>query len=346
MLDFDKAVLPVAPDLPLLLRESWADIAAPGWGWTGSERVAIAAAARENRGLASSQGVLPDEARGAIEIIATEPSMVDEAMVRGIVKKMGLVRYIELVAVASVVIGIDTMTSLLGLGIDGLPEPTGGELVKNYRVRNLKLRKAWVPTTGLPLPRIALSAVPPAQVLANRILDRLYIGPDQSREVESIRGLTPIQMELVVVTVSHGNECFYCTLGHLVTLLATARREGVIVDPVAIVDPETDSGIPGGRELITLAQSAVSSGPDPATVAKVAVVLGEEAAITAAEVASAFMATNRIVEATGQPALTNQRERMRPILERLGAMEFSHSGLTVTRERPGTLKRIARRLQS
>jgi AhpD family alkylhydroperoxidase len=346
LFEFEQSVLPVAPDLTDLFNKTWRDIAAPGWGWTGPERVAIAAAARESRGLESSRGALPDEAVRAVEIIASDAAMVDEPMVRSIVEKIGLARYIELVAVASTVIGIDTMTSLLGLGIEEMPEPKESGLAKSSRVRNLKLRKAWVPTTGLPLPRLALSAVPPAQELANQILDRLYMGPDHTREVESIRGLTPIQMELVVVTVSHGNKCFYCTLGHLVTLQMMARRQGVLVDPVAIVDPEVDSAVQGGKELIALGHSAVSTNPDSATVGRVAAVLGEEAAVTAAGVASAFMMTNRIVEATGQPALTNQRERMRPILERLGAMDFPHSGLTISREKPPALQRVARRLRS
>ena len=160
-----------------LFSKTWSGIAVPGWGWTGSERVAIAAAAREARGLASFRGVLPDEALHAVETIAREPATVDESMVRDVVGKIGLVRYVELVAVASIVIGIDTMTSLLGLGIETLPEPTGGAPVKNSRVRNLRPRKAWVPTTGLPLPRLALSAVPPVQELANQILDRLYMDP-------------------------------------------------------------------------------------------------------------------------------------------------------------------------
>jgi len=267
-------------------------------------------------------------------------------MVRDVVGKIGLVRYVELVGVVSMVVGIDTMTSLLGLGIEKMPEPTGDGVVKNGRVRDLKLRKAWVPTTGLPLPRLALSAVPPVQELANQILDRLYMEADQSREVETLRGLTPVQMELVVVSVSHGNRCFYCTLGHLISLQMAATRAGLTADPAAIVDPEVDSGIAGGRELIALAQSAVSPNPDPAMVGRVASVLGEEAAATAAEVASAFMMTNRIVEATGQPALTRQAERLRPVLECLGAIDFPHSGLTTTLDRPGTLQRVARRLRA
>jgi AhpD family alkylhydroperoxidase len=346
MLKFEDSVLPVSPDLEPLLRSTWSGIAAPGWGWTGSERLAIAAATRETRGLASSQVDLPEEALHAVAIIAREPATVDEMMVRDVVGKIGLVRYVELVGVASIVVGIDTMTSLLGLGIEELPEPIRGGLVKNHRVRNLKLRKAWVPTTGLPLPRLALSAVPPVQKLANQILDRLYMDPDQSRHAESVRGLTPTQMELVVVTVSHGNKCFYCTLGHLVPLQRIASMQGLTIDPVAIVDPALDPGIPGGRELIELSRSAVTSAPDPGLVTKVADALGPQAAVTAAEVASAFMMTNRIVEATGQPALRNQRDRMLPLLERLGATEFPHSGLTTVAEKPSTLKRVARRLRS
>lgn len=59
--------------------------------------------------------------------------------------------------------------------------------------------------------------------------------------------------------------------------------------------------------------------------------LGRQAAATAAELAGAFAMTNRVMEATGQPVLSGQRQAMLPVLEELGALEFPHAGLTIDR---------------
>ncbi|MDH3463755.1 MAG: hypothetical protein OEM32_09050, partial [Acidimicrobiia bacterium] len=99
-----------------------------------------------------------------------------------------------------------------------------------------------------------------------------------------------------------------------------------------------------GRELITVAVEATKPAPDPQTLLTLADVIGPQAAITALEVAASFVMTNRIIEATGQPVLTNQRERMMPLLEEIGADSFPHSGLTVQREKPDLLSRLRRKL--
>jgi alkylhydroperoxidase family enzyme len=346
LFELDRSDLPVPTDVAALFSDVWAHIAGPGSAWTGAERVAIARAARAVRGHGQVGSELPIPVVDLIEVLVREPSAISQRTVDESVADIGLVAYLETIAVASLVTGIDTFTALIGLGITPLPEPVAGDPVPPGRVRNLKLRQAWVPTTGLPLPRLALSGLPPEQDMTNRFLDRLYMDPDQSREVGSIRGLSPLQLELVVTAVSHGNRCFYCTLGHLVILQVTASKVGDVVDPIAIVDLGIDPGIAGGKELVELSRSATSLHPDAGTAKAVASTLGPEAAVTAAEVAAAFMMTNRIVEATGQPALAKQRERVRPTLERLGALDFAHSGHTTALERPGTLQRVARRLRT
>ncbi len=346
MFEMERSNMPVPADVAALFSEVWRNIAGPGSAWTGKERVEIARAARAERGHGDVGSGLPGPVLDLIEVLVRKPSAISKSTVDESVSVIGLTGYLETVSVVSLLTGIDTFTSLVGLGVEPLPEPVAGEPVPPGRVRNLKMRKAWVPTTGLPLPRLALGAHPHEQAMTNRVLDRFYMDPEQSREVETIRGLSPLQMELVVTAVSHGNQCFYCTLGHLVILQMTARKLGEIVDPVSIVDPGTDPGIEGGRELIELSRSATSLNPDAGTTKAVAAVLGPEEAVSAVEVAAAFMMTNRIVEATGQPALVKQRERMLPTLERLGALEFAHSEHTTVLEKPGTLKRVARRLRS
>ncbi|MGF1617209.1 MAG: hypothetical protein ACFCU2_05300 [Acidimicrobiia bacterium] len=346
MFELERSHLPVPGDVAALFRDIWRHIAGPGSAWTGEERVAMARAARAVRGHGDVGSELSGAVVDLIEVLVREPSAISQQTVDESVADIGLTGYLETVAVISLVTGIDTFTSLVGLGIEPLPRPVAGSPVPPGRVRNLKPRKAWVPTTGLLIPRLALSALPPEQAITNRFLDRLYMDADQSRQVGSIRGLSPLKMELVVTAVSHGNRCFYCTLGHLVILQMMANRLGEVVDPIAIVDPGVEPGITGGKELIELSRSATSLHPDAGTAKKVAAALGPEAAVTAAEVAAAFMMINRIVEATGQPALEKQQERVRPTLERLGAMDFAHSGHTTVLEQPGTLQRVARKLRS
>jgi AhpD family alkylhydroperoxidase len=346
LFELDRSNLPVPADVAALFGGIWQHIAGPGSAWTGEERVEIARTARAVRGHGEIGEAISGSLVDLIQVLVREPSAISKSTVDESVSEIGLIGYLETVSVVSLLAGVDTFTSLIGLGLEPLPQPGAGGLIPLGRVRNLKLRKAWVPTTGLPLPRLALGAHPNEQAMTNRFLDRFYMDPEQSREVGSIRGLSPLQMELVVTAVSHGNQCFYCTLGHLVILQMTARKLGEVVDPLAIVDQGTDAGIEGGRELIELSRSATSLNPDAGTTKAVAAVLGPEAAVTAVEVAAAFMMTNRIVEATGQPALVKQRERMLPTLERLGALEFAHSGHTTVLERPGTLKRVARKLRS
>lgn len=118
------------------------------------------------------------------------------------------------------------------------------------------------------------------------------------------------------------------------------------VDSNTIIDSGIDPGIAGGKQMVEIPRSATSLHPDAGKTKALAATLGPEAAMTAAEVAAAFRMINRIVEATGQPALAKQRDRVRPTLERLGALDFAHSGHTTVLGRPGTLKRVASRLRA
>jgi alkylhydroperoxidase family enzyme len=349
MMSFDHSGcrFPVPDDLGDLFRLTWDELSSCGNGWTGAEKVALAQAARDFRdgdpGEAPSD--VGDASLRAVKVIVRSPADADREWVRRMIDQLGLVKYIELVGWVSILPAVDTFTRLMGLDLEPLPEPLPGVPEPVGDVPGLRMRKAWVPTVGLPLPRLALSAVPRTQEAANRLLNRLYKEPHQSREVASIRGLPPLQLEFVASTVSHGNRCFYCTLSHIISLQGVAEDKGVVIDALGITDLSIDTGIEGAQELLALSRSAVSTSPDPGTVQAVAASLGPEAAVTAAEVAAGFMMINRLVEATGQPVLARQRENFMPILEPMGALAFPHSGLTVDRGKPRIITRIARKVR-
>lgn len=101
-----------------------------------------------------------------------------------------------------------------------------------------------------------------------------------------------------------------------------------------------------GKELIALGRSSTLADPDPGTVGKIADLLGAGPAVTAVELAAAFAMTNRVMEATGQPVLVNQRRQAHSVLEQLGALDFPHSGLTTERARRSTWRKVVERLRS
>jgi AhpD family alkylhydroperoxidase len=64
-----------------------------------------------------------------------------------------------------------------------------------------------------------------------------------------------MHLELVATTVSHGNRCFYCTLGHLAMLEGVAENNGVVIDALGIADSTVDIRIEGAQELLALSRS-------------------------------------------------------------------------------------------
>ncbi|HEY5890248.1 MAG TPA: hypothetical protein VIW94_06080, partial [Acidimicrobiia bacterium] len=258
-------------------------------------------------------------------------------------KDIGETRYVELVGVVAAVTGVDIITQFLGAQTVPLPTPNPGGAVSKTNP-NARTSKSWVKMEGPPLPSNALSAVPATQATANRLLDRLYMTGEDHQDPGPIRGLSRVHLELVATVVSHSNQCFYCTLGHLIALRARAEEQGIEVDHRSIVDPDIDPGFEGGRQLIHLAVESTRISPRPIVLAELAEVIGPPAAVTAMEVAASFGMTNRIIEATGQPVLANQRDRMLPLLQDIGADQFPHSGLTVERKKPGFTTKLRRKL--
>ncbi len=331
---FDNAVL--RNDLEPIFRKTWDALASAGTHWTGAQRVSIAAMARDARaGRPIGSDDIAETAMVAAATLAAAPSEVHREWVETAVHELGEGPYVELAGIVASVMGVDVLMALGGCELAPLPVPIPGDPSGYEPVRGLKKRSSWVSMAGPPLPRFSLSAVPAAQRMMNRLLNRLYVdmADDEARTATEVRGLTRVQMELVSLVVSHSNECFYCTLSHIVSLRSSAHKTETQIDFAGIVDPRIDTGIVGGRELIGLARSATLPEPDAAATYAVVEVLGTEAAATAIEVAGAFEMTNRVVEATGQPVLRKERERAMPILEALGALSFPHSGLQTDRLR-------------
>ncbi|HSF84323.1 MAG TPA: hypothetical protein VLG28_01520 [Acidimicrobiia bacterium] len=129
--------------------------------------------------------------------------------VAAVVDAIGEQPYVELVGVVSCLAAVDAFTQLVGAGIAPLPDPHPGDPTPDDAIPGLKLRRAWVSTAGPRGPHHALSAAPAIQGTFNRLLDLLYIDRDDLGDLGPIRALSRTQAELVILAVSHRNECFY-----------------------------------------------------------------------------------------------------------------------------------------
>jgi hypothetical protein len=125
---------------------AWSQIARPGTWWTGAERVAIAAETRHSRhcrlcalrcealtpattaGTHDSLGALAPAGIEAIHRISTDSGRLGESWFRRLLAA-GLTdeRYVELVAVVTVAVAIDTFRYAAGLDTWNLPEPQPGQ---------------------------------------------------------------------------------------------------------------------------------------------------------------------------------------------------------------------------
>ncbi len=219
-------------------------MARAGTWWSGRERVAIAAEVRQAAtcalcrarkaalspytvaGQHAAAGDLPDEAVEAIHRLASDAGRITESWVRGLIEgPLGEERYVEIVALAAIVTGLDTFEHALGRPLRSLPEPVAGEPTR-VRPAGAKRDLAWVATlapedigAGEPDPfavhgdkniHRGVSLVP-QEVFNFFDLDvELYLRDEEIRDFErEYRAINHAQIELIAARASAINACFY-----------------------------------------------------------------------------------------------------------------------------------------
>ncbi len=210
--DFSASPFAIPVDIPVLFHRTWMDLATTGVAWTGAQRVDVARVARAARlGDGGDAGDLPEPAADIAARVAAAPSSISKSEAERAIDSIGEPAYVELVGVVACLVAIDTYTSLVGEGRAPFPQPQpgSGETRLSSDTVALKRRGGWVATAGPRGPHHALSAVPGAQAMVSRLLDRLYIDRGDIGSLGPVRGLSRPQLEFVILTVSHGNECFY-----------------------------------------------------------------------------------------------------------------------------------------
>lgn len=179
-------------------------MAAPGTWWSGTQRVAIAQAARG----VTAEGIptAASEAARTIysEITTTSRRWVEEILAGGLT----MPAFVEVIGVVSRLAAVDEFTRALGRPLEPLPDSLPGA---PSRVEPPPSRqgRSWVPMVGGMSITRALSLVPAESRAQEEIHGPLYMSYAQMADQGFERELTRPQMELVAGRVSAINECFY-----------------------------------------------------------------------------------------------------------------------------------------
>ncbi len=208
--DFTGAPVPVRIDLAAGLARVWDVMAAPGASWTGEERVAIAAAAREAfDGEDADPGILPPIAVRAAGRLHSDPASIGAATVDQF-RNEGLddARYVELIGVVARLAAADGV--MRALGLPPAPLPTASEGSPTGEINHTARRgPAHVPMVGGASIPQALSLVPAESAAQEELHGPLYMTYEGMADLAFTRGLDRTRMELVAARTSAINECFY-----------------------------------------------------------------------------------------------------------------------------------------
>lgn len=218
------ASLEVRSGLSEAHRAALEHFAQPGTWWNARERLAIFAEARlalecalctQRRGALSpyaidgthdSSHALEPSTVEAVHRIRTDSGRLTKAWFEGVSKEMCIGAYVELVAIVSVAVIIDTFAESLGLPFVDLPEPVEGE-PSRMSYEDAVDDGAWVPITKRgPETRAnivrALGAVPRELENFWQVFRHHYLAPEG-------RAIAQPQIELVASRTSALNQCFY-----------------------------------------------------------------------------------------------------------------------------------------
>ena len=162
-LDYSAAELPIRHDLRESQRLLMEHLRSPGTWWSGAERLAIAAEARQAEGCAlcrerkealspfsvqgehDSGGGLPAPMVDEIHRVTTDAARLTEAWYRSLLDQgLSAEAYVEALGVAVLVISVDRFHHALGLPLEPLPTPIEGAPTRS-RPEDVVEGEAWVP---------------------------------------------------------------------------------------------------------------------------------------------------------------------------------------------------------
>jgi alkylhydroperoxidase family enzyme len=241
---YDTAPYPIRDDLVAAHARAWDWISRPGRWWTGAERIAIAAEARNAKGCAlcgrrkealspaaiegehDSLGRLPEAAVEAVHRIVTDPGRLSEGWFEKVIAT-GLTeeQYVELVSMVAHVTAVDTFTHAIGMPRHPLPAPAPGA-PSRVRPKGARKHRFWVsniePGDHDPEDsdyfsmkrraniRLAMTLVPSEARAWFDLVDAQYLSGRMMVDFgRDYRAIDRAQIELIAARVSALNQCTY-----------------------------------------------------------------------------------------------------------------------------------------
>lgn len=238
-------VLPIRADLTAAHARAWQHIAKPGTWWSGAERVAIAAEARQAMscelcrrrkaalsaeavsGIHDDLGGLSEAAVEAIHRIRSDPGRLTRTwLARLLASGLTVEQYVEIVGVVAVIVALDTFARGIGIGLQDLPSAIPGPPTRR-RPKGAKLGSAWVPWVERDDATLEEASMYPADRAPANIHKAMSLVPDAVRGFFDLvvhqylpgsamrdfsreyRAITHAQIELLAGRVSALNRCLY-----------------------------------------------------------------------------------------------------------------------------------------
>lgn len=220
---------PITERMRAAHRRSWDRLAAPGFWWSGAQRVAIAAECRRAAALegGSRSDPLPEAATHAVQKLIVDNANLSREWCDDVCAADGMsdAHYIELLGVVVHVFSIDELHRALDLPLEPLPAPLPGEPSRR-RPTGARRVAGWLPITppdaldpedadlydNAPIAAnvlTALSLVPGNLPWLADLSHAHYLSYAEMRETGKLREINRAQQELIAARVSVLNECFY-----------------------------------------------------------------------------------------------------------------------------------------
>ncbi|MEN2738602.1 alkylhydroperoxidase-related (seleno)protein [Microbacterium sp. X-17] len=258
---------PVREDLAEAIRSEWDRLSRAGRWWTGEERVAIAAEARESRNCrlcadrraaltpyavtgqhatsAIAAATLPPAVIDAIHRIATDSGRITDQWYQDVIAGGASEgQFVEAAGIIALVSTVDAFARGIGRAELALPAPAGGTPsretpagteVNGTRVPTVAVEKADGDVASYYQQSLDVMGIVSNLQKALTLVPEEQFGFIELAFVmnfsfltnEWLRSITRAQAELLAATVSAENDCYYCTMNHSTML----RETGLLANP-------------------------------------------------------------------------------------------------------------------
>ncbi len=199
-----------SPTIEQAIDVEWKRLGSPGTWWNAEERISIARQTRLARdGMAADACMLSDIAVEAVRRIADGAHTIDKTWIDSCHERgLDPLPMVELLAVVSKVVAIDTYLEGMGTEPRPLPDATPGEPSREG-VEGARIDHGWLPTKGRAGAPVCFSAVAAEHQGWHEIHRAFYLDIEEMRDLDIHKGLHRSQMELLAARTSHYNDCFY-----------------------------------------------------------------------------------------------------------------------------------------